>query len=97
MERPCFAVVANLFASNTTGIRAEEWVRNFADRDMQARTHGERRCYECVAPNLVCSCPKKDRGVRKVKCWTCVGLGHMSRVCLSGQGACAPEAPQGVE
>ncbi|KAK3867469.1 hypothetical protein Pcinc_027074 [Petrolisthes cinctipes] len=102
MEGPCAAVAARQFAGRNTDIRAEERVRNFADRDKQAGTQGERRCYECGGPHLVRSCPKKDRGVREVKCWTCGGIGHLSRACPSGQGnlqrgACASEAPQGVE
>ncbi|KAK3872678.1 hypothetical protein Pcinc_022255 [Petrolisthes cinctipes] len=65
MEGPCAAVAARQFASRNTGIRAEERVRNFADRDKQAGTQGERRCYECGGPHLVRSCPRRTEGSEK--------------------------------
>ena len=74
MERLCAAVAARQSGDKDTGIRAKERVRNFADGDKQVGIQGGRRCYDCGGPHLVLNCPKKDRGVREVKCWTCGGI-----------------------
>lgn len=110
MERPCVAAAGRQHAGRgIMSSRTEERVkdgfggRSFADGDKQTGNQGGRRCYECGGPHLVRYCPKKDRGAKEVKCWTCGGTGHLSRACPSGQqgnasrGACAPEASQGVE
>ena len=98
VEHPCAAAALR---PTVSGARKGAVERPFIVKD-------ERKCFGCGGPHLVRNCPKKDVIVKEVKCWTCGGVGHLSRVCPSGQGnsskqgnwregAFAPEAPSDKE
>lgn len=108
MERPYAAVAVREARQTAEAAAVKEQARDgesseksYIERgDTGARTQDRRRCYNCGGPHLIRSCPRRE--LRGLKCWTCGGIGHMSRVCPNGQGnlnggAGAPAAPQAAE